>query len=249
MNFVRAMQYLYPHFAISEDSTTFEAILLKYYSITNQIASQADSLNLDEDPDIKIQIEYAKKLIEAKILADAYSEKGYPKYIHTEEEVRKIYDNNKAYFQKDGYINYVQGQAFDTSEVIIDKVLHTLKGYKNKKIESESDVPKTGKDNEYYIAYSQDMPFDPRQPLYPLYQDAKAGEIKGPLTQGSSKVFILVTYVKPPLVPPFEEVKKDCEEMLRAKLISEYQKELEEKAKKNFPIVIEKEKANPASNK
>ncbi len=248
-DFFKAMQSVYPDFAPSEDSAALHAAIFKYYSITNQIASQADSLNLNEDTNIKKQIEHAKRLIEARILADTYSEKGYPKLTYPEDEVKKIYEENKTLFQKDGYVNYIKGQAFDTSKVMINKVLQILEDYKKKKVESESDVPKQSKDNEFYIAYSADKPFDPQQPFYLLYKDAKVGEIKGPLTVGSSKVFILLTYVKSPVIPPFEEVRKDCEEILREKLMTKYRTELEENARKNFPIVIKKQKTNPASSK
>lgn len=248
-NFYRAMQSVYPDFAPSEDSTALDASIFKYYSITNYLASQADSLGIDEDPTIKQQMEYAKKLLEARILADAYNAKGYPKLNYTEQDLKKVYEENKWHFQKGGYANYIIGQAFDTTKATVKQVLNILEDYKKKKVASESDVPKISRDNEYYVAYAQQIPFDPQQPFYPLYKDAKAGEIKGPLVRGSSKVFILATYIEAPIIPPFEEVRKDCEEILRAKLISEYQKELEEKARKNFPIAIEKKKATPASGK
>lgn len=234
--FLRSVHMVYPDFFISEDTAVMRINLNKIYSDNRYDATKAMEKNLLNDSSLKRQLDIAVQLMTDRFLAEIYKQKSTDFIEVSEEEAMKVYKNNKNYFLKEGTVSYIVASLSDTTSQVIKEVKQKLSQLKNTIGKVEFTKSENGK---YALTKEENMPISASQPLFPLFENAKNGDIKGPQIVYDRTFYILITNIVPSVLPSFEDVKEQCIQMVRDEKMSQEQYLKAKESEKHFPFRLD----------
>lgn len=234
--YFKALQYFRPDFSVPDNKLELLSKLTKYYSLNNYLSDLARERKLDTIPQVQKNLSMILKIVENDYLANLVRN-NIPDSVlkFQDKDIKDYYERNLSKFEIHGKVSYIK--VFVSREGNMKKAKEILNEYQKNLPVSWTEIKKQDSDG-IVVSSDFDLPLNDEQPFTELLKSAQKGQIIGPFDNDGRKVMLLILNITHNHYLPFNDVKKDCENMVRTEKVVNYWLNMEKKAIAKYPIKI-----------
>ncbi len=205
-NFIDVMQILNPEFGYTPDSAAFAQRLFKAYSLIEANAEKARIKKLNENSEVKKNIELIRQLAEDRYLSFLLGKGTDIIYGATDEEALAYYNVHSALYTIPGTYSYFVATISDTVSHPIADVKKQLKQYAS----FVTDEFKAGDGNSLQISFQKDKKLTPDFSEFEMMSKLRENDFAEIVTKENTKVLYLLIKKTASQIDPFQSVKENC---------------------------------------
>lgn len=236
VRYYRCLQFADPGFFVPEDSVQLLQTLHKQHSVTKALAREAQRLGLDTLPDVAGDLALIQDLVKNRYLAQVMGNiVNSTVFEANDSEVYDYYKKHVSIFSETGKASYIK--VFYRREGDEARARAEISKYQKNLPVSWEQITKLDADG-LFLSSDFDMPLNNQQPFTKYLENRKKGDVIGPFKFQDQYAVLLLLDITPTTPRPFNEVKDMCRSMLINEKKSKWFLELEEKAKKEFPVIL-----------
>lgn len=240
--YFKCLQFTDPGFYVPHDSIQLLQTLHKQHSVIKALAREAVRLGLDTLPDVRAELTLIQDLVRNRYLAQLMNRYANDMVFEvSDSEVYDYYKNNISVFSEMGKVSYIRVMYKKPQDET--RARAEVSKYQKNLPRSWSQITKMDADG-IVLTSDFDIPLNNQQPFTKYLEGKKKGDLIGPFRYQDQYVFLLVLDIVPTKPVPIKEVYEMCRSMLLNEKKSKWFIEFEERAKKEFPVILENIKFN-----
>lgn len=234
--YYRCLQFADPGFFVPEDSVQLLQTLYKQHSVTKALAREAQRLGLDTLPVVAGDLALIQDLVKNRYLAQLMGNTVNQMVFEAKDsEVYDYYKKHISLFSETGKASYIK--VFYRKENDEARARSEISKYQKNLPVSWEQITKLDADG-LLLSSDFDMPLNNQQPFTQYLENRKKGDVIGPFKFQDQYALLLLLDITPTTPRPFNEVKDMCRSMLINEKKSKWFLDLEERAKREFPVIL-----------